>query len=191
MAPQVWCFGSLRFWLEHGGDFGTEGWKYGQEIVWEKHNGSGFHADRFKRVHELALHWYRGPWETLYLDPPTTNDATKRTVRRKRRPRHTGHIEKSAYASEDGGPKLMRSVIYARSEHGRAINPTQKPEKVVLPLVTYSVPPGGLVLDPFMGSGTTLRVAKDTGRRAIGIEIREDECEAAAERLAQEVLVFG
>lgn len=186
-APQLWCFGSMRFWLEHGGDF-RDRWRYGQEVVWKKHNGSGFHADRFRRVHELALHWYRGAWGDLYLDPPKTNDATKRTLRRKTRPTHTGHIEKSAYASEDGGPRLMLSVIEVRSEHGRALHPTQKPLGIIDPLIRYSVRPGGLVLDPFMGSGSTLRAAKDAGRRAVGIEIDERYCEIAVKRLAQEVL---
>lgn len=64
----------------------------------------------------------------------------------------------------------------------------QKPEPVMRWLMQV-VSPGAVVLDPFMGSGTTLRAAKDTGHAAIGIDSDERYCEMAATRLAQEVLL--
>ena len=54
----------MRFFMTTAERFAENGWKYAQDIVWEKHNGSGFHADRFKRVHEHAVQFYRAdsPW---------------------------------------------------------------------------------------------------------------------------------
>jgi len=49
--------------------------------------------------------------------------------------------------------------------------------------------PGQLVIEPFCGTGTTLRSAKDMGRKSIGIEIDEKYCEIAAKRMSQEVLI--
>ena len=85
----------------------------------------------------------------------------------------------------------MRSVLRVHSCHGYAEHPTQKPIGIVSPLIEFSVPADGVALDPFMGSGTTLRAAKDLGRKAIGIEIHETYCEIAARRMEQEVLDFG
>ena len=69
-------------------------------------------------------------------------------------------------------------------------HPTVKPLSLMKYLITLAAPPGAVILDPFMGSGTTLRAAKDLGRKAIGIEIEERYCEIAANRLAQEVLTL-
>jgi site-specific DNA-methyltransferase (adenine-specific) len=66
-------------------------------------------------------------------------------------------------------------------------HPTQKPEDLMKELIELRKGVS-TILDPFMGSGTTLRAAKDLGRRAIGIEIEEKYCEIAVKRLAQEVL---
>ena len=186
----LWCFGSLRMFLELGGEFTAARWKLSQDIIWEKHNGSGFHADRFRRVHETAAHWYQGPWGDIYHEVPVTLDATAHTMRRKQRPPHTGHIGASSYTSEDGGPRLARSVLRFPSMHGRAIHPTQKPSGLVDVMLAYACPPGGLVIDPFAGSGTVLDAARCSGRRAVGVELHEPYAEAAARRLAQASL-FG
>lgn len=74
--------------------------------------------------------------------------------------------------------------------NGPQPHPTTKPLKLMMSLVNLFSKHGDIVLDPFMGSGTTLRAAKDLGRKGIGIEIEERYCEIAARRLAQEVLQF-
>lgn len=68
-------------------------------------------------------------------------------------------------------------------------HPTQKPIRLMTACVSY-FPNTKTILDPFMGSGTTLRAAKDLGRRAIGIEISREYCEIAVERLRQQVLAL-
>ena len=61
----LWIVGSLRAVMATAGQFTEAGWCYAQELVWEKQNGSSFHAGRFKRVHELveALQLPVFPWQ--------------------------------------------------------------------------------------------------------------------------------
>ena len=186
-AKAMWVFGTIRQFVEHADEFCR--WQLSQDVVWEKHNGSAFHNDRFRRVHESIVFWYQSSWAEIYHEAQYENTATARTVRSKRRPPHTGYIERTPYESVDGGPKLSPSILFASSMHGKAIHPTEKPVSVLVPLIQYACPPGGTVLDPFAGSGLTLLAARMCGRRAIGYEICEEYAEAAALRLSQMDLV--
>lgn len=173
LAPHgsMWVFGTLRSLSALiAGEL--RDWNLAQDLIWEKHNGSNAANDRFRRVHEQVAQFYPSgtDWADVYKNPLTTNDATARVVRRKRRPPQWGEIGGHTYRSEDGGPRLARSVMFCRSEHGRAEHETQKPVATILPLIEYSCRLGGLVLDPFAGSGTTGIATRQVGRRAILIE---------------------
>ena len=78
----------------------------------------------------------------------------------------------------------MRSVIYVRNCHGRAIHPTEKPSALLEILIRTSCPEGGLLGDWFAGSGAAGEACRLSGRRYIGCEIDPDMAERARSRLA-------
>lgn len=183
----MWVFGSMRFLMASASQFSATGWAYAQDIVWEKHNGSGFHADRFKRVHEHAVQFYRkgARWSDVFNEVQTTPDAVRRTVNKKKgRPAHMGNIDPSPYASVDGGPRIMRSVIPMRSMHGRAIHETEKPAALIEILIRTSCPVGGIVGDLFAGSGAAGDACAILGRSYVGCEFDPEMAVAAQARLS-------
>lgn len=98
--------------------------------------------------------------------------------------------------SNVGGPARLvshrwKGLIKASERDERRVHPTQKPVALMAHIIAWLTKPGDLILDPYMGSGSTLRAAKDLGRRAIGVEIEESYCEVAAQRMCQEVMDFG
>jgi site-specific DNA-methyltransferase (adenine-specific) len=82
-------------------------------------------------------------------------------------------------------PKDLWSVSRLHKIHPeRSDHPTQKPLEIIERMVKVSCPPGGIVLDPFMGSGTTAVAAKRWGRNFVGFELNKDYCDIIANRLA-------
>lgn len=190
----MWLFGSMRLLMETWPALADAGWKYAQDIVWEKHNGSGFHADRFRRVHEHVVHFYRADasWSGVYNEVQTVNEAKRRTVRKKAKPAHwMGATGPCSYTSEAGGPLLMRSVVEVRSCHRQGIHPTEKPIELLEILIRTSCPLGGLVGDFFAGSGAAGEAAATTGHEYVGAEIDPEMAEKARARLAGSLFAGG
>jgi len=181
----MWCFGSSRMFMARSGEFTGAGWKFSQDIIWEKQNGSGFAADRFKRVHEIIGHFYHGAWSTIHHEVPRVPQTSTgdKSIATRKGPAHTGKIGDSGYI--DDGTRLARSVLRVPNMHQRgAIHRTEKPVQLILPLIKYGCPSGGLILDPFCGSGSTLVAARSLGLRSVGIELHEPFAEDAALRLS-------
>ncbi len=201
-ARSMWCFGSMRMFGEHWAEFTAAKWRMSQDVIWEKNAGTGIHVDRFRRMHESVLHWYQGaPWGDIYKRPQRVErpiieghmrdpGGVVQGAEGRRRGEHLGTVHHQT-AWVETGTRYATSVIRAKNLRGLAIHPTEKPVALLRPLIEYACPPGGLVLDLFAGSGAILDAARQTGRRAIGIEADPKYAQRAAKRLAQGVLDLG
>lgn len=97
-----------------------------------------------------------------------------------------------AWTNVRGSTRVFRNLwagLLRQAEKGEFYHPTQKPVALMEWCINFT-PALSTVLDPYMGSGSTLVGARLQGRRAIGIEIEEKYCEIAVQRLAQGVLSF-
>ena len=92
-----------------------------------------------------------------------------------------------AFSTRKGPLRIFILNRVALAQDG-AVHPTQKPEALMRWCLNF-FPNAQTILDPFMGSGTTLLAAKNLGRKAIGIELSKEYCDIAIKRLRQEILL--
>lgn len=186
----LWCFGSLRMFSAFAAEFA--GWHLAQDIVWEKPNGSSFHTDRFRRVHELAAQFYprRRAWGEVFKAPivRTVEESRRRSpIHRSSTPAHH-HGRRAECTYEYSGQRLARSVMYAPAVRQGVEHGTPKPLPILRDLIAYSLRPGGVLLDPMCGSGSTLVAAKELARPSIGIDGDINAVREAARRCQQSQL---
>lgn len=153
-------------------------------VTWWPSNaraGRGFAPDGLWREVECIAAWGKFAWTALRQPRLTT---TTPMPNRGLRGSSTDPDARMGDVWRDESPNMNPRQAQRR------LHPNEKPLDLTRRLVRVT-DDQRTVIDPFMGSGTTLRAAKDLGRRAIGIEIEERYCEIAAQRLSQEVLDFG
>lgn len=152
--------------------------RFRYDLVWVKNTASNhMNAARMPlRDHERVL-VFGDPEYSPIMVPRSPGELSRLNTEQRRR-----------YPMKFPGTVLDFAAVNNR-DGGRTEHPSQKPVELMRWLVASYASTG--LIDPFMGSGTTLRAAKDLGRRAIGIELEERYCEIAATRLGQEVLDFG
>ncbi len=191
----------------------ADGWYLRQDIIWHKPNPMPESVtDRCTKSHEYIFLLSKS--QRYYYD----GDAIKEPVANVQPPRRFGRKEYEQAQAERGhngareialqtgqgtdrssGNHLGRVFGGETTRNRRSVwtVTTQPfggahfavfPPKLIEPCILAGCPEGGVVLDPFMGSGTVAEVARKNGCRYVGIELNEDYCEIAARRLRQAVL---
>lgn len=167
-APEIFCFLKTKLTMVN-------------EIIWDRRVPSmGGTTRRFTSVHDNIGYFAVSRDYYFDLDPVRIpyDAATKKARSRKL-------FEGSKWLELGYNPKDVWSVSRLHRQHAERVDhPTQKPLEIVERMVLASCPPGGRVLDPFMGSGTTAVACARHGREFVGYEINESYCAIARERVS-------
>jgi DNA modification methylase len=168
----------------------ARGWKLLHRMIWHKPNAIPLSHPTYLHIKHEWVFWL-APSTAAYrgFDRDTRSPHAESSVRRIEQ--QYAHREDARYVRRgkvhglhpDGA---RPATVYSAAVGGERVDhPAIMCLKLARHLVSLSCPPGGVVLDPFSGSGTTALAARDRGRRAIGVEMNESYLRVARERMNQ------
>ena len=151
-------------------------------IIWQREKGRGAKANWKNATEDI---WFGTKGEEYYFDIDAVKQKRKviAPYRENGKPKDWEETEKGNFRLTHPSNFWDDISIPYWSMPENTDHPTQKPEKLIAKLILASCPKNGIVLDPFLGLGTTSVVAKKLGRNYIGIEINEEYCCWAEKRL--------
>ena len=164
----IWVIGSYHNIFRLGTALQDLGFWILNDVIWRKANPMpNFRGRRFTNAHETLIWAARSP-ESRYR----FNYAAMKS------------LNEDLQMRSDWFIPLCTGAERLRDARGAKLHPTQKPEALLHRVILACTMPGEVVLDPFLGTGTTAAVAKRLGRRFIGLEREEAYANAAAARIA-------
>jgi DNA modification methylase len=181
----------------------ADGWYLRQDIIWHKPNPMPESVgDRCTKSHEylfLLAKSERYYWDAeAMLDPASSNPVSAaRRTRADYCTVGTGALKGTAFgqsgkgenAKYKSGTRNRRSVWTVATKPYKGAHFATFPLALIEPCILAGCPAGGVVLDPFMGSGTTAIVAQRNGRRSIGCELSGEYLNLAVKRFSQRMLI--
>lgn len=172
----------------------NDGWYLRSDIVWSKPNVMPESVvDRPTRSHEfifLLTRSERYAYDGSAIKEPAVSDhASGNGFKREARLTYEGRGNEEPW-DDVGGMRNSRDVWAVNTQRYPGAHFATFPPEIPTRCIKAGCPVGGTVLDPFHGSGTTMQVARELGRRYVGVELNPDYIELSKDRVRQEVL-FG
>jgi len=186
----LYCFGQIgkrENAMLHLMSQASRQWQFHDMIVWDRVVGYNNRRDSFNPAYEMILVLRREGKVRFNKDAvrepydEKTVDKYAKDKRYKNLEARQAHLSKGKFATNLWRIPSLRGTSLERAGH-----PSQKPRAVIERIILSSSAPGDLVVDPFLGSGTTALVAQATGRNWIGIEADEKYVALAEKRVAKE-----
>ena len=169
----------------------ADGWYLRQDILWHTHNPMPESVtDRCTKAHEYVFLMSKSA--KYYFDNEAIKEKSTSEIQERKRPNGLSVEEGKklgAYNHNCGvtATRNRRSVWTVTTKPFKEAHFATFPRDLIRPMVKAGCPAGGVVLDPFMGSGTTAIEAIYQGKRYIGIDLNSDYCAMAAKRIDAEL----